>query len=81
MCRKRKLKVNEGKSKVMHCTRMVDDSAMKVAVKGELLEEVECFKYFLSRLSLSSDYFPRTCKSVFFHYIISFLTNERKAKI
>ncbi len=40
-----KLVVNESKSQVMKCTRLVDGSRMNVVLDGKLLEEVECFKY------------------------------------
>jgi len=36
--------VNESKSKVMKCTRMVDGRRMNAVLNGKLLEEVECFK-------------------------------------
>ncbi len=46
VCKRRKLRVNESKSKVpMKCTRRVDGRRMNVALNGELLEEVECFIY------------------------------------
>ncbi len=40
VCKRRKPRVNEGKSKVMKCTRMVDGRRMNVALNGELLKEV-----------------------------------------
>jgi len=43
--KRRKLRVNESKSKVLRCTRMVDGRRMNVVLNGKLLEEVECFKY------------------------------------
>jgi len=45
VCKRRKLRVNESKSKVMKCTRMVDGRRMNVVLNDKLLEEVECFKY------------------------------------
>ncbi len=45
VCKRRKLKVNGSKSKAMKCTRLVDGRRMNVALNGEVLEEVECFKY------------------------------------
>ncbi len=33
-CKRRKLRVNESKSKVMKCMRMVDDRRMNVALNG-----------------------------------------------
>ncbi len=47
---KRTLKVNGSKSKVMKCTRLVDGRRMNVALNGEVLKEVECFKYLESHL-------------------------------
>ncbi len=41
MCKRRKLKVNGGKSKVMKCTRLVDGRRMNVTLDGEVLDEVE----------------------------------------
>ena len=45
MCKRRKLKVNIGKSKVMRCTRNIDDRRLDVRLGGEMLEEVDSFKY------------------------------------
>ncbi len=42
ICKRRKLRVNERKSKVMRCTRMVDGRRMNVAMNREMLEEAEC---------------------------------------
>ncbi len=42
-------KVNGSKSKVMKCTRLGDGRRMNVILDGEVLEEVECFKYLGSR--------------------------------
>ncbi len=50
MCKRRKLRVNESKSKVTKCTRMVDDWRMNFTLKGKLLEKVECFRYFDGRI-------------------------------
>ncbi len=47
MCKRRKLKVNGGKSKVIRCTRLVDGRRMNVT-----LEEVECFKYLGSHVAV-----------------------------
>ena len=41
----RKLRVNVGKSKVMRCSRYGNGCRMHVILNGELLEEVNCFKY------------------------------------
>ncbi len=45
MCKRRKFRINEKKSKVTKCLRRVDSRRMNVTLNGELLEEVECFKY------------------------------------
>ncbi len=41
VCKRRKLKVNGSKSKVMRCTRLVDGRRMNVTLDGEVLEEVD----------------------------------------
>ena len=41
----RKLRVNVGKSKVMRCSMYGNEDQMHVILNGELLEEVDCFKY------------------------------------
>ena len=45
VCERRKLKVNVGKSKVMRCTRGEGGARMNVVLNGEVLEEVDEFKY------------------------------------
>ena len=45
VCERRKLRVNVGKSKVMRCTRGEDGARMNVTLNGEVLEEVDKFKY------------------------------------
>ena len=50
VCERRKLRVNVGKSKVMRCSRDVDASRISVRLNGELLEEVQCFKYLGSQV-------------------------------
>ena len=42
---RRKLRVNVGKSKVVRCSRYGNGGRMHVRPNGELLEEVDCFKY------------------------------------
>ncbi len=49
---RRKMRVNEGKSKVIHYTRRVHDRRMNVALNGKLLEEVEYLKYLGSHMQL-----------------------------
>ena len=41
----RKSRVNVGKSTVMRCSRYGNGDRMHVILKGEPLEEVDCFKY------------------------------------
>ncbi len=49
VCKRRKL----SKSKVMKCTKVVDGRRINVALNGEMLKEVECFKYsILDRILL-----------------------------
>ena len=45
VCERRKLRVNVGKSKVMRCTRNEDGARLNVTLSGEVLEEVDQFKY------------------------------------
>ena len=52
VCTRRKLRINESKSKVMRCTRVVGDGRMNVVLNGEVLEEVESFKYLGSHVSV-----------------------------
>lgn len=52
VCERRKLRVNVGKSKVMKCTRRVDGGMMNVMLNGEILEEVDCFRYLGSKVSV-----------------------------
>ena len=43
VCVRRKLRVIEGKSKVMRCSRYGNDDRMHVILNGEPLQEVDCF--------------------------------------
>ena len=45
VCKRRKLHVNVGKSKVMRCTNREDGNRLNVTLDGEVLEEVDQFKY------------------------------------
>ena len=45
VCDRRKWRVNEGKSKVMRCSRYGNEGRMHVTLNGEPLEEVDSFKY------------------------------------
>ena len=43
--KKERLRVNVGKSKVIRFSRYGNGGRMNVILNGELLEEVDCFKY------------------------------------
>ena len=43
--REGKLRVNVGKSKVMRCTRNEDGARLNAILNGDVLEEVDQFKY------------------------------------
>ena len=45
VCERRKLRVNVGKSNVMRCTRYENGTRLNVTLDGEVLEEVDQFKY------------------------------------
>ena len=45
VCKRRKLRVNVSKSKVMRCSRYGNGDRMHVILNGEPLEEMDCFKY------------------------------------
>ena len=45
VCKKRKLKVNAGKSKVMVCAKTERRGRLNLSLNGEMLEEVDPFKY------------------------------------
>ena len=54
VCERRKLRVNVGKRKVMRCSRYGNGDRMHimhVILKGEMLEEVDCFKYLGSQVA------------------------------
>ena len=55
VCERRKLKVNVGKSKVMVCSRERQRTELSVSLKGEMLEEVESFRYLGSEISRSAE--------------------------
>ena len=54
-CERRKLRVNVGKSKVMRCSRYGNGDRMHVILNGELLEEVDCFKYLGSQVAADGE--------------------------
>ena len=45
ICESRKLRVNEGRSKVVRCSRYGNGDRFPVILNGEPLVEVDCFKY------------------------------------
>ena len=49
--RKKKVRVNAGKIKVMRCSRYGNGDRMHVILNGEQLEEVDCFKYLGSQVA------------------------------
>lgn len=51
LCERRKLPVNVGKRKVIRCSRSTYAIGSRVRLDGEMLEEVECFKYMGSHLA------------------------------
>ena len=51
VCERRKLRVNGGKSNVMRCSRYCNGGRMHLILKGEPLEEVDCFKYLGSQVA------------------------------
>ena len=55
VCERRKLRVNIGKRKVMRCSTYGSGDRMHVILNGELLEEVDCFKYLGSQVQLMED--------------------------
>ena len=56
VCERKKLRVNVGKSKVMRCSRYGNGDRMHVILNGELLEEVDCFKYLGLQVSADGGY-------------------------
>ena len=51
VCKRRKLSVNVGKSKVKRCSRYGIGGPMHVILNGKPLEEVDCFKYLGSQVA------------------------------
>ena len=51
VCKRRNLRVNVGKSKVMRCSRYGNGDWLHVILNGEPLEEVDCLKYLGSQLA------------------------------
>ena len=53
--RKKKLRVNVGKSKVTRCSRYGKGDRMHVTLNSEPLEEVDCFKYLGSQVAVDGE--------------------------
>ena len=51
VCERRKLRVNVGKSKAMRCSWYGNGDRIHVILKGEQLEEVDCFKNLGSKVA------------------------------
>ena len=51
VCKRRKLRVNVGKSKFMRCSRYGNGDLMHVILNGEPLEELDYFKYLGSQVA------------------------------
>ena len=51
VCERRKLRVNEGKSKVLRCSVNGNVGRMQARLNGEPLEEVDCVKYLGSQVA------------------------------
>ena len=63
-CERRKLRVNVSKSKVMRCTRSEDGARMNVSLNGEVLEEVDQFKYLGSVVAANGRIEADVCNRV-----------------
>ena len=55
VCKRRKLRVNVGRSNIMRCSRYRKGSRMHVILNGEPLEEVDCCKYPGSQVAADGD--------------------------
>ena len=51
VCKRRKLRVNVGKSKVMRCSRYGNGGRMHSTLNDEPFEELDCFKYLGSQVA------------------------------
>ena len=63
-CERRKLQVNVGKSKVMRCTRNEDGARLNVMLNGEVLGEVDHFKYLGSVIAANGGVEADVCHRV-----------------
>ena len=64
VCDRRKLHVNVRKSKVMKCSRNEDGVRMNVRLNGEMLEEVDQFKYLGSTVAANGGVEADVCHRV-----------------
>ena len=64
VCERRKLRVNVGKCKVMRCTRNEDGARLNVMLNGEVLEEVDQFKYLGSVIAANGGVDADVCHRV-----------------
>ena len=55
ICERSKLRVNVSKSKVVRCSRFENGGRMHVIVNGELLQDVDCFKYLGSQVAADGE--------------------------
>ena len=55
VCKRRKLRVNVGTSKVMRCTRKGNGAKLNVMLESEALEEVDQFKYLGSVIAANGE--------------------------
>ena len=55
VCKKRTLRVNVGKSKVMRCSRYGNGGRLHVILNDEPLEEVDCLMYLGRKWQLTKD--------------------------
>ena len=55
VCTRRKLSVNVDKCKVLRCAREVQVGDMNIRLNGEVLEEVQMFKYLGSNVTAKGD--------------------------
>ena len=54
VCERRKLRVNEAKSKVMRCSRYGNWGSMHEIINGAPLQEADCFKYLVSQVAANA---------------------------
>ena len=64
VCERRKLLVNVSKSKVMRCTRNEDGAKLNAMLNGDVLEEVDQFKYLGSVITANGGVEADVCHRV-----------------